>query len=91
MQSGKSLEKWKSTRAKGAWNFILFRGVLGWGGLMFVIMGVVFPLIEHTPRALTPRGLAISFAICLIGGLLWGALVWLCMEWIFRKQLRTER
>ena len=82
----KSLQKWEATRAKGKWRFILGKGVLLWGGSMFIVMGLIYPRIVHLPSAYTPRGLAISLAIWLLGGLLWGVLMWLTMEWIYRRQ-----
>lgn len=73
-------ERLRAVRALGARRFILTRGVLGWGGLMFVICTVLpaFRLVpwfqdtaEH-PAVFVPVGAVIWLA----GGALFGWLLW---------------
>jgi hypothetical protein len=86
-----SLRTWEATRARGKWNFILGKGVLTWGGSMFVVMGVILPALSHSPTAFTPRGLLINALLWPIGGFLWGAIVWWLLERKYRKlQNATE-
>lgn len=39
--------KWLNTRLRGKQRFIFTRGVLGWGGFMFIFMTVVHNYIDH--------------------------------------------
>jgi hypothetical protein len=60
--------------------FVLVRGVLCYGLSMFVAMR----FIVHR-GALSPRFIAISAILWLVGGAVFGALTWLLMERIYRK------
>ena len=47
--SEKNQKRWSATRAKGKWHFVLVKGVLIWGGLMFLFMAV-FPVYLGFPH-----------------------------------------
>ena len=76
--------RWPAIRARGATRFILMRGVLLWGGLVFVAMAAftAAKLGIHHPRF--PLMLAIAALLSAVGGLAWGALTWSINERLFR-------
>ena len=73
-------ERWAKTRAKGFWRFVLFNGVVVWGGVMTLFLGVLMPYLNHTSRSLP-----LAAAVCLSGGLLWGVLTWLLSERMYSR------
>ena len=76
---------WAKVRAKGKWHFILVKGVLLWGGLMFLAMGVLVPWSTHSASEFTPRGYMIDAIVFPLGGLVWGLLVW----WLGERNVRN--
>ena len=77
--------RWPTIRAKGMAHFVLVRGLLLWGGLMFAL-SVAMTWVKFGPQH--PRfGLLLGVAagLCLVGGLLWGLLTWTINERIFRN------
>jgi len=74
----KKLEKWRRTRSKGKWNFILKYGVLGWGG--FTALGMT--LFRWFEKGSPPVGLEVlgALVICSVMGLFLGAVMWSEME-----------
>ena len=86
----KSLKAWEAMRAGGKWKFIFLKGVLYWGGSMFVVMGLAFPALMHPANAFSPRLLIVNALVWPIGGFLWGALVWFLLERKFAKLQRIR-
>ena len=78
-------ERWPAIRAGGFPRFLLLRGLLYWGGLMFVVMGALsaYRLGLHHPRL--PLMLGIAAGLCACGGLVWASLTWWINERIFRS------
>lgn len=78
------LKRWPAIRARGAARFILLRGVLLWGGVMFIVMSAfsTFRLGVHHPRL--PLMIVVAALLCAIGGLVWGVLTWTVNERLFR-------
>ena len=77
--------RWPAIRAKGMAHFVLVRGLLLWGGLMFAA-SVAMTWLKFGPQH--PRfGLMVGVAagLCTVGGLLWGVLTWTINERIFRN------
>lgn len=69
--------------------FILVKGVLAWGGIMFLVMEVLAVLKEKqrlTLDASLPR-----LERCLGGGAMVGALLWMSLEARYRKLKGKER
>jgi len=78
------MRRWPAIRARGAARFILLRGLLFWGGCMFVAMSA-FSAVKlglHHPRL--SAMIAIAALLCAVGGLVWGALTWTVNERLFR-------
>ncbi len=77
--------RWPAIRAKGMAHFVLMRGLLFWGGLMFAFS---FALTwakfgpEHPRFGLL---LGVSAGLSAVGGLAWGVLTWTINERIFRN------
>lgn len=77
--------RWPAIRAKGMVHFVLMRGLLFWGGLMFVF-SVAMTWVKFGPEH--PRFallLGVSAGLCSVGGLVWGVLTWAINERIFRN------
>ena len=78
-------ERWPAIRARGLTHFLLVKGLLLWGGIMFVVMGALsaYRLGLHHPRL--PLMLGIAAGVCAFGGLVWASLTWWIKERIFRS------
>lgn len=75
-----ALEKWQQTRALGMKRVVLVTGVLSWGVPMFVVM----TFFVHRAN-LSPKMLAVSALIWLMGGALFGIAMWFIAERQYRK------
>lgn len=84
----KILKKWEVTRAKGMLRFILTRGVLCWGGGVFV-MALLFD--RYLGRVLTLDWILISAYACTGGGVAWGFIMWRLLERKYRQFNCIER
>jgi len=85
----KNLKKWELTRIKGKSNFILMRGVLGWGLPMFVVM--TFIVNRHQGMPLTPSRILVSIVIWSLGGALFGWLAWKLSEAKYSKFVASQK
>jgi hypothetical protein len=71
--------KWLKARAHGKRNFVLLRGVLGWGGFMFLFMAAfsyIFNRAFFDLRLL----LIVEAVVWPIGGYFYGLWLWNLME-----------
>lgn len=84
-----SHEAWKKSRRKGAWHFVLVNGVLLYGGLMFLLVGLLSPWLRQSAEMLTPQLLAINALVWAVAGSAWGALIWHFSERNFLKHSNT--
>jgi hypothetical protein len=75
---------WEILRRRGLVYFLFVRGVLRWGGFMFVF-SVLMTLIGVFHRDLFPSALLRTASTCVMGGLAWGATTWCCNEWLYRR------
>jgi hypothetical protein len=81
----RSHEAWSKVRDKGIWRFVFIKGLLGYGGLMFVFTALLSPYIRHSTEMLSPDRLAMNAAIWAVAGLAWGAITWHVCERAFLK------
>lgn len=78
----KQHERWRKFRAKGRLHFVLAWGLGFWGGLMFLVMGIGFPILTSAldpaidARASAPGVLAATALLWAAGGVVFGALTW---------------
>lgn len=77
--------RWPAIRAKGRAHFLLVRGMLAWGGAMFVVALIALWLTRASLRHPLPEMIAVAFALCAISGIVWGAVTWHSNEKIFRQ------
>ena len=80
-------QKWQRLRAHGFAHFVLVRGVLGWGGsmfLVFAVLSVVFAASFDAKLSLPDVLLRVGLP-CLVGGFGWGIVTWYGNEWLYRK------
>ena len=78
-------KRWPVIREKGMAHFILVRGLLVWGGLLFAL-SVALTWVKFGPQH--PRFvllLCVAALLCAVGGLVWGGLTWAINERIFRN------
>ncbi len=77
-------EKWPAIHARGMWHFVLLKGVVFWGGIMFIAMLAMTGLRLGFDHPRYPLMAAIALPLCAIGGIAWGLLTWYFNERIFR-------
>lgn len=77
--------RWPAIRARGMGRFVLVRGALTWGGLMFAFMAVAmwFNFGLRHPRF--GMLMAIAALLCVFGGMIWAAVTWAINERIYRN------
>ena len=76
-------QRWEIQRTAGALRFIFTRGVLGWGGAMFLVM-YLLPAVSHgTPLDFMTA--AIQAALWAGAGAGFGGVIWILSEWNHRK------
>ena len=75
---------WEILRCRGLIYFLFVRGVLRWGGFMFIFT-VLMTLLGIVHRDLSLSALLTTVVICVLGGLAWGAVTWCCNEWLYRR------
>ena len=76
--------KWPAIRARGFTHFLLVKGVLLWGGLMFLAMLVITGLQLGFDHPRYPLLVGIALLLCAFGGAVWAALTWYLNERIHR-------
>ncbi|MEM1380606.1 MAG: hypothetical protein AAGH41_08280 [Pseudomonadota bacterium] len=84
----KRMDAWEKLSAKGFWHFVLMRGVLGWGAVMFVLM--TGGRWVTSDEQLSPEFIAFSAVLWTCGGLVWGVLTYKLTEWGVRRRARQE-
>jgi hypothetical protein len=66
--------KWEKTRRNGRGSFIYYRGVLKWGGIMFVLTMITNVLARHMK---VEWQLVVSLLIaCPFAGYIWARCIW---------------
>jgi len=75
---------WQSLRRRGPVYVVLVRGVLAWGGFMF-ICSLLMTLLGIVHREFFLGELLKTASICVLGGLLWGVSTWCFSEWAVPK------
>src|SRR5215471_4613952 len=75
---------WEILRRRGFIYFLLVRGVLRWGGFMFIFT-VLMTVLGIFHRDLFLSALLRTASICVLGGVAWGAVTWCSNEWLYRK------
>jgi len=76
----KQRQSWEKIRKRGQLSFILYRGVLGWGGLMFLVMTATKVFVDH--RRLSWFSMLVSALVWALAGYCWGLCVW---SWTERR------
>ena len=79
------LERWPAIRARGFARFLLIKGLLVWGGIMFLVMGALTTYRLGTDNPRLPLVIGLAALLCAIGGAVWAALTWWINERIFRS------
>jgi len=87
----KQHQKWATVRKKGRWHFILYRGVLIWGGLMFLLMcaSPVFFGFPHS-AASTPWYRTWNVILWAVAGFAFGFATWTCSEKMYTRAEGNE-
>jgi hypothetical protein len=70
--------KWEKKREQGKRSFLVRRGILRWGGIMFVLTALSNVLVRHGKVAWIP--MASLLIGCLLFGYIWALCVWLLNE-----------
>jgi hypothetical protein len=70
--------KWEKKRKYGRRSFILYRGVLKWGGIMFVLTTITNVLARH--KHLSWILVVSTLIACPLAGYVWARCVWYVNE-----------
>ncbi len=81
----KQIEQYHKSRAKGFLYFVLMRGILMWG----LPIGLGFALYKHFFQD-DMTGWTINLPIWLIGGILFGSMMWHAERTIFVKNTNLK-
>ncbi len=80
---------WESKRKKGFINFCIKDGIFNWGGWMFMILTIAAYVSDSTGTGLfgsfSIKLIMINLFTCIVGGYLYGALVWKIHENAYQK------
>jgi hypothetical protein len=82
----KQIARQEKLIAQGMTRFILVYGVLGFGLLFFVIR----TLFTAATGALSLKFIVILAIMCAIGGAIWGLIMWLLINWQYRKVTQSK-
>jgi hypothetical protein len=74
----KQKAKWEKLRTKGMWYFVLLYGVLWWGGFMIIATSTYDYFFGY--RGFQFEDLRRTVPIYVIGGLVFGLVMWLIGE-----------
>jgi hypothetical protein len=66
--------KWEKRRKHGKWSFLAYRGVLRWGGIMFVL--TMFTNVVGLHKKLNWVTSVTLLIACLLVGYVWGLCIW---------------
>ena len=74
----RQLRKWEKKRRHGKRAFIFYRGLLKWGGIMFILTTCTNVFVRH--QKLDWLSVASSLIACLLAGYIWGRCTWVLNE-----------
>ena len=75
---------WPAIHARGIWHFLLVKGVVLFGGAIFVLMALLMLLQFGLWHPRLPLVLGVAIPLCAIGGLAWAMLTWYFNERVYR-------
>lgn len=87
-----SLKRWEGERTKGFLRFIFSKGVLLFGGLMYIAISVLFFVQKWGTLPLLPTtggGPLLGVALFIFVGLAWGAFTWLIAELAYASHRKS--
>jgi hypothetical protein len=82
--------RWLKTRQRGMLEFVLTRGVLGFGGLCFTIAIAAQIAADHSTRNLSPGRLVLMVVIWCVAGVFWGVWLWRWLDERSREVIDNE-
>ena len=74
--------KWQKVRRRGFLFFVCIYGALGWGLISGVLFAAIFAIL---PFVSAERTFSIALPAFVAAGLVWGAIFWIVMEWMYRR------
>ena len=93
MHSPRTNQRWAKIRRLGPIGFTLLFGVLLWGvpsALLFSVLGAwAVPLFTAEPSSIAGL-LPIALVLFSLGGIGWGAAMWVLSERNFRRSLESD-
>src|SRR5262245_33770741 len=87
MTTAEKITQWERIRARGVGRFIFVYGVLAWGIPFGLIFPVLFAAAMGELRQIA-RIYSLTFPLALVGGFIFGLLMWLVAERNYRRMLR---
>ena len=84
----RQLKKWEKLRRRGKQSFIFYRGVLRWGGIMFVLS--MFTNVFGRHMKVEWRLVASFLIACPLAGYVWARCIWHVNEIRFRDEMKQR-
>ncbi len=80
--------KWEKKRKHGKQSFLIYRGVLKWGGTMFILTTISNVLARH--QKLNWHFEVSMLIACPLAGYVWARCVWYLNEMHFRDAMKQQ-
>jgi hypothetical protein len=81
------IKRWQVIRSRGRTRYLFVTGALSWGVPMFLLM----TFIVSPPKQMSPPLILLSAIMWLIGGLLFGYVMWIVGERRYIRLTHDER
>jgi hypothetical protein len=87
------LQEWETIRTRGKRNYVVWHGIVRWGGLMYAVMSIFMLLRNSGGLSLRDIGvlLASGVVIWLLAGMVFGIWTWSMMETAYRHARQQQR
>jgi len=88
----RSLTRWEGRRTKGFLRFVFFRGVLLFGGLMYLAISVLFVVEKWGTLPLVPSAGGsplLGATLFVVAGVAWGGSTWLVAELVYASHRKS--
>ena len=81
--------RWKKTKTRGLFRFVVFQGILFWACTTFVALAVLMYFTDFWPQFVsnTTDQPHMTFGVLVLAGAGWALAVWLWEDWAYRRYI----